>query len=103
MILEILGHAEGLLDLLGSEHGSHGLIGGVVLLGLGILEVLLLQVSPEPLATLKERERVVVCERNDWKIPTYLRPGDLLSRLGADDLGQLRGHVELHLDNYQQL
>ena len=46
MFLEVLGHAEG-LDLLGSEHGGHGLVGGEPLLVLGVLEVVLLQVGPE--------------------------------------------------------
>ena len=82
VLLQELSHGE-TLELLLPKHGSHGLIGGVVLLCLGILEVLLLQVSPEPLDTLKERERDVICERNDSKIPTYLRPGDLLSLLGT--------------------
>ena len=52
MFLEVLGHAEG-LDLLGSEHGGHGLVGGEPLLVLGILEVVLLQVGPETLDDLQ--------------------------------------------------
>lgn len=34
---------------------------------------------------------------------SYLRPRDPLILLGPDDLGQLRGHVELHLHNDQEL
>ena len=52
MFLEVLGHAEG-LDLLGSEHGGHGLVGGEPLLVLGVLEVVLLQVGPETLDNLR--------------------------------------------------
>ena len=52
MFLQVLGHAEG-LDLLGSEHGGHGLVGGEPLLVLGVLEVVLLQVGPETLDDLK--------------------------------------------------
>ena len=33
----------------------------------------------------------------------YLSPRDLLILLGPDDLGQLWGHVELHLEKYQDI
>ena len=65
MSLQVFHHGE-TLDLLTSKHGGHGLIRSVVLLGLGILEVLLLQIGPESLDTLKEK-RVVTCERNDFQ------------------------------------
>ena len=55
MLLQVFHHGE-TLDLLSSKHGGHGLIRGVVLLGLRILEVLLLQIGPESLDTLKRRK-----------------------------------------------
>lgn len=61
MVLQVLRHSE-TPDLLISEDGSHGLVGGEVLLVLGVLEVLLLHVGPESLDTLNEK--VVICERN---------------------------------------
>ena len=69
MLLQVLRHGES-PDLLLSKDRGHGLIGGEHLLHLGVLEVLLLQVSPEPLDTLKEKERVINCERNEAKFPT---------------------------------
>ena len=99
MLLQVLGHTEA-LDLLVSKDGSHGLIRSEPLLVLRVLEFLLLQVGPEPLDTLNERERVVICERNAWQ-GSYLRPRDLLSLLGPNDLGQLCGHIELHLHKDQ--
>ena len=48
VLLEVLGHGE-CLDLLGSEDGSHGGVGGEPLLVLGVLEVLLLEIGPKPL------------------------------------------------------
>ena len=70
MLLQELTHSE-TLDLLIAEDGGHGVIRGEVLLVLGVLESLLLQVGPESLDTLNER--VVICERNDWKFPTWGR------------------------------
>ena len=99
VFLQILGHGEG-LDLLISEDGSHGLVRGEVLLALRVLEFLLLQVGPESLDTLNERG--FICEKLQ-RHSTYLRTRDLLTLLGSDDLGQLRGHVELHLYKYQVL
>ena len=52
--LQVLGHAE-TLDLLCSEDGCHGVVGGEPLLVLGILEILLLEVGPQTLGALKER------------------------------------------------
>ena len=48
MLLEVLGHAKG-LDLLLAEDRLHELVRGEELLVLGVLEILLLQVGPEPL------------------------------------------------------
>lgn len=62
MLLQVLGHAEA-LDLLISKDRSHGLIGSEPLLVGGVLELLLLQVGPEPLDALNER--VVIWGRND--------------------------------------
>ena len=62
MLLEVLGHPEA-LDLLLSKDGSHGVVRGEPLLVLGVLEVLLLQVGPESLDTLKRR--VINCVGND--------------------------------------
>ena len=67
MLLHELHHGE-TLDLLIPENGGHGLIGSEVLPVLGVLEILLLQVSPEPLDNLNER--VVLCERKERKFPT---------------------------------
>ena len=55
VFLEVLGHAEG-LDLLGSEHRGHGLVGGEPLLVLGVLQLLLLKIGPEPLDTLRKND-----------------------------------------------
>merc|ERR550525_797481 len=68
VILEVLGHAEG-LDLLAPEDGLHQLVRGEVLLVLRVLKLLLLEVSPEPLDNLG--------------------PGQLLVLLGADNGGKL--------------
>ena len=62
VLLQVFHHGE-TPDLLLSKHGSHGLIGSVELLSLGVLEVLLLQVGPESLDTLKRR--VTNCVGND--------------------------------------
>ena len=51
MLLQILGHAEA-LDLLVSKDGSHRGVGGEPLLVLGVLQLLLLEIGPEPLNTL---------------------------------------------------
>ena len=48
-----------------------------------VLEVLLLKLGPEPL--------------------DYLRPGHLLALLGGNDLGQIRGDVQGHLEAGQLL
>ena len=77
VLLEVLAHAE-CLDSLVTEDGLHLGIGGEELLVLRVLEVVLLQVSPEPLDDLG--------------------PGDLLPALGPDDGGELLGHVQLHVD-----
>ena len=77
MILEELAHAEGLHPLV-AEDGLHGGIGGEELLVLRVLEIVLLQVGPEPLDDLG--------------------PGDLLPALGPDDGGELLGDVQLHVD-----
>eukprot|EP00088_Acartia_fossae_P001042 TRINITY_DN10395_c0_g2_i2.p1 TRINITY_DN10395_c0_g2~~TRINITY_DN10395_c0_g2_i2.p1 ORF type:complete len:107 (+),score=3.18 TRINITY_DN10395_c0_g2_i2:440-760(+) len=71
--LQVLGHAEG-LDLLSSEHGRHRLVWGEILLVLRILQIVLLEVSPEPLDDLG--------------------PCQLLVLLGADDGGQFGGKVQ---------
>ena len=52
VLLEVLAHAEGLHPFV-AEDGLHGGIGGEVLLVLRILEVLPLQVGPEPLDALR--------------------------------------------------
>ena len=57
MLLQVLGHREG-LDLLLSEDGSHGFVRGEPLLVLGVLELVLLQVGPEFLDTLQKRVSV---------------------------------------------
>ena len=77
MLLQELAHAEGLHPLI-AEDGLHGGVGGEELLIIGILEVVLLQVGPEPLDAL--------------------RPRDLLPALGPDDGGELLGDIQLHLD-----
>ena len=77
VLLEVLAHAEGLHPLV-SENGLHGGVGGKVLLVLRVLEVVLLQVSPEPL--------------------DHLGPGDLLPALGPDDGGELFGDIQLHVN-----
>ena len=77
MLLEILGHTEG-LHLLLAEDGGHGGVRGEELLVLRILEVVLLQVGKEPLDAL--------------------RPGDLLPLLGPDDGGEVLGDIQLHVD-----
>ena len=77
VLLEVLAHAESLHPLV-AEDGLHGGVGGEVLLVLRVLEVVLLQVSPEPL--------------ND------LGPGDLLPVSGPDDGGELFGDIQLHVD-----
>jgi hypothetical protein len=69
VILEILGHAKG-LDLLLAKDRLHQLVRGEPLLVLRVLEVLLLEVGPEPLDDLA--------------------PGELLVLLGADNGGQRR-------------
>ena len=79
MFLQVLRHAEA-LDLLLSEDGLHGLVGGEPLLLLRILQVVLLQVVPQFLH--------------------YLRTGDLLALSSADDLGQLTRHIEWLLDAF---
>ena len=77
VLLEVLAHAEG-LDPLIAEDWLHGVVGSEVLLVVRVLEVVLLEVGPEPL--------------------DHLRPGDLLSLLGTDDGGEVLGHVQLHVD-----
>ena len=61
----------------------HRLVGSEQFLSLFVLQLLLLELGLE--------------------LRNHLWPGHLLPLLGADDLGQLGGHVELHLDNYQEL
>ena len=51
VLLEVLGHGER-LDLLGAEDGSHRGVGREPLLVLGVLEVLLLEIGPQPLDDL---------------------------------------------------
>ena len=77
MLLEVLAHAKG-LDPLVAEDGLHSGVRGEELLVLRVLEVVLLQVSPEPL--------------------DHLGPGDLLPALGPDDGGELFGDIQLHVD-----
>ena len=72
MLLKVLAHAEGLHPLV-AEDGLHGGVGGEELLVLRVLEVLLLQVGPEPLDAL--------------------RPRDLLPALGPDDGGEVLGDI----------
>ena len=55
MLLQILGHAEG-LDLLVSKDGSHRGVGGEPLFVLGVLQILLLQVGPKSLDTLRNNK-----------------------------------------------
>ena len=52
--LQVLGHTE-TLDLLSPKDGSHGVVGGEPLLVLGILEILLLEVGPQTLGALNQR------------------------------------------------
>ena len=77
MLLDVLAHAE-CLDSLVTEDWLHFSVWGEELLVLRVLEVVLLQVGPEPLDDLG--------------------PGDLLPALGPDDGGELLGHVQLHVD-----
>ena len=51
MTAEVLGHSEG-LDLLGAENFGHLLVRDEVLLVLGVLKVVLLDVSPQVLDAL---------------------------------------------------
>ena len=73
MTLKELGHAEG-TDLVLSKDRLHLLVGLEELLVLGVLELLLLDVGPEPL--------------------DHLRPGQLLALLGPDEVAQVvrQGH-----------
>ena len=48
VFLEVLGHSKG-LDLLGAENLGHLLVGGEELLVLGVLQIVLLEVSPKKL------------------------------------------------------
>ena len=66
MLLQVFGHTEA-LDLLISEDGGHGLIGGEPLLVLGVLEFLLLQIGPESLHTLKRR--ITFVREMIWEFP----------------------------------
>ena len=66
--LEELGHTEG-TNLVLSENGNHLGVGSEVLLVLGVLELVGLDVGPEPLDNLG--------------------PGELLVLLGADEVSQL--------------
>ena len=77
MLLKVLAHGES-LDPLAPEDGLHFGVRGEELFVLRVLEVILLQVSPEPLDDLGS--------------------GDLLSLGRADDGGELLGHAELHVD-----
>ena len=77
MLPDVLAHRES-LDPLAPEDRLHSCVRGEVLLVLRVLEVFLLQVSPEPLDDLGS--------------------GDLLSLVSADDGGELLGHVEFHVD-----
>ena len=77
VLLEVLAHAE-CLDPLITEDGLHLGIWGEELLVLRVLEVVLLQVGPEPLDDLG--------------------PGDLLPALSPDDGGELLGDVQFHVD-----
>lgn len=71
--LEELGHAEG-AHLVSPEDGLHLGVGGEVLLVLGVLQLVGLEVGPDPLDDLG--------------------PGELLTLLGSDDLGELGAQVE---------
>ena len=53
VFLQVLGHAEA-LNLLASEHLGHRLVRGEVLPVLGVLEIVLLQVGPEPFGDLQK-------------------------------------------------
>ena len=66
----MLGHAEG-ADLLAAEDGLHGLVGLEELLVLGVLQLVLLDVGPEPL--------------------DHLGPGELLALLAPDDVAERVG------------
>ena len=63
MFLQVLGHAEA-LNLLGSEHLGHRLVRGEVLPVLGVLEVVLLQVGPQPFGDLQKISCNVRCIKN---------------------------------------
>ena len=71
--LEELGHTEG-TNLVLSEDGDHLGVGSEVLLVLGVLQLVGLDVGPEPL--------------------DHLGPGELLVLLGADQVSQLLGESE---------
>ena len=77
MLLQVFAHGES-LDPLIAEDRLHFGVRGEELLVLRILEVILLQVGPEPLDDL--------------------RSGDLLSLGSADDGGEVLGHIQLHVD-----
>ena len=71
--LEELGHTEG-TNLVLSEDGDHLGVGSEVLLVLGVLQLVGLDVGPEPL--------------------DHLGPGELLVLLGSDQIGQFLAEVE---------
>ena len=55
VLLQVLAHGEA-LDLLNSKDRGHDLVGSEPLLVLRVLQVLLLQIGPEFLDTLNERD-----------------------------------------------
>ncbi len=73
MSFQMLGHTEG-SDLLVSKDGLHLLVGVEELLVLGVLQLLLLDVGPEPLHNLGSAQ--------------------LLSLLGSDEVSELVAEAE---------
>ena len=61
MLLQILGHAEG-LDLLVSKDWSHRGVGGEPLFVLRVLQIFLLQVGPQSLDTLDNNKFKLVAK-----------------------------------------
>ena len=55
VLLEVLAHGER-LDLLVAEDGGHGVVRGEPLLVRGVLEVLLLEIGPQPLDALNKNK-----------------------------------------------
>ena len=78
--LEELGHTEG-TNLVLSEDGDHLGVGCEVLLVLGVLQLVGLDVGPEPLDNLGPRELLVLLRANE--VGQFLAEGQRLSESGS--------------------